>query len=168
MMFSPYGDGPLPPTAMAELERKLKASKQTRNFLKIMDLDKKPKVRWFPTAARPPASSHTRLCLVCALLAVSPLRAPCLTLHSYSDRSTRYKALLYPFPSPRRRPRRLRRPNLWTPDPSRPAVQSPPSSNKTARCRARPGAACLPLRSLWPSLPPPADKGVFEPNSPAT
>ncbi|KAK0746214.1 hypothetical protein B0T18DRAFT_145980 [Schizothecium vesticola] len=44
MMFSPYGDGPLPPTAMAELERKLKANKQTRNFLKMLDLEKKPKV----------------------------------------------------------------------------------------------------------------------------
>ncbi|KAK1832822.1 hypothetical protein QBC39DRAFT_347556 [Podospora conica] len=46
MMFSPYGDGPLPPTAMAELEKKLKSksNKQTRNFLKMMELDKKPKV----------------------------------------------------------------------------------------------------------------------------
>lgn len=77
MMFSPYGDGPLPPTAMAELERKLKASKQTRNFLKILDLDKKPKVRWFPMAARPPASSHTLLSCLCL--------AGCLTLRAVSN-----------------------------------------------------------------------------------
>lgn len=46
MMFSPYGYGPLPPSAMAEIERKTAAALQSNDSLrKLLELDKEPKVR---------------------------------------------------------------------------------------------------------------------------
>jgi hypothetical protein len=44
MMFSPYGYGPLPPAAMAEIEKKT-AALQSSSLRKLLELDKKHKVR---------------------------------------------------------------------------------------------------------------------------
>jgi hypothetical protein len=51
MMFSPYGYGPLPPSAMAEIEKKTAALQQSSSLRKLLELDKldkKHKVRCLP------------------------------------------------------------------------------------------------------------------------
>jgi len=51
-MFSPYGIGPLPPSAMVEIEKKA-AGLQSSSLRRLLDMDKKHKVRG---AHRPPCS----------------------------------------------------------------------------------------------------------------
>ncbi|KAK0657420.1 hypothetical protein B0T16DRAFT_60051 [Cercophora newfieldiana] len=57
MMFSPYGYGPLPPSAMAEIERKTAAALQSGSLRKLLELDKKDKEEPLQSAPASPPSS---------------------------------------------------------------------------------------------------------------
>lgn len=55
-MFSPYGIGPLPPSAVAEMERKM-AAMRTANFQRMLDLEQKYKMERLQSAPATPRSS---------------------------------------------------------------------------------------------------------------
>jgi len=108
-MFSPYGIGPLPPSAMAEIEKKA-AGLQSSSLRRLLDMDKKHKVRG---AHRPPAPLLPWLLVGCLLawlpvlcLLVVSLRDMSNTTSSYFCRRSNYKA---PQCLLRRHRRRLRR-----------------------------------------------------------
>jgi hypothetical protein len=73
IMFSPYGIGPLPPSAMAEIEKKA-AGLQSSSLRRLLDMDKKHKVRG---AHRPPVP--LALGRLLASLAAGSLFVSCLT-----------------------------------------------------------------------------------------
>ncbi|KAK0731147.1 hypothetical protein B0H67DRAFT_548962 [Lasiosphaeris hirsuta] len=56
IMFSPYGIGPLPPSAVAEMERKM-AAMRTANFQRMLDLEQKHKMERLQSAPATPRSS---------------------------------------------------------------------------------------------------------------
>lgn len=67
-MFPASGYGPLPPSAMAEIEKRMAAAMRNSNFQKMLELEKKHKVR---SARRPPVACRLGSCWFLCLLAVS-------------------------------------------------------------------------------------------------
>ena len=48
ILFSPYGVGGLPKSAMAEIERRREDLLKSSSFQGMLELEKKHKVRWAP------------------------------------------------------------------------------------------------------------------------